>query len=288
MFPCCKIQSTSVKKKSLIGRAQNGSGTCQLWVNYHFSTKIFQSLCRRAHRSDWYWSKRWPLWPRAPQPCRPPAEVRSLPPRNRRTPSSAHWPTGSASRSCWRGTRWVRQSPLTCTYIHIYGTISTQSLKYLYLWLQKDSTADSTEAKQRRNDRTSDISTADDSMKTGRRSHDVSLPGSSGGILNGTDSCLNPPCSLVSQGSSQGETLSHNLHNGQKAPPTSAKSTPTKKQPEAAADISKTSRAAGDRRWVEHQAHVHCPSSPMFGRQRWTHTKHLYVFFKWLWLRFSY
>lgn len=85
---------------------------------------------------------------------------------------------------------------------------------------QSGSTADSAEAKQRKNDRTSDISTADDSMKTGR--------------------------SLASQGSSQAETLSHNLQNGQKAPPTSAKSTPAKKQAEAPAD--KTSRPAGDRR----------------------------------------
>ncbi|XP_075904150.1 LIM and calponin homology domains-containing protein 1-like isoform X3 [Nelusetta ayraudi] len=85
---------------------------------------------------------------------------------------------------------------------------------------QSGSTADSAEAKQRKNDRTSDISTADDSMRTGR--------------------------SLASQGSSQAETLSHNLQNGQKAPPTSAKGTPAKKQPEAPAD--KTSRPAGDRR----------------------------------------
>lgn len=68
-----------------------------------------------------------------------------------------------------------------------------------------------------------------------------------------------PSCSLVSQGSSQAETLSHNLHNGQKAPPKSTKSTPAKKQPEAAADISKSSRPAGDRRWVELLVCVHCP-----------------------------
>lgn len=92
---------------------------------------------------------------------------------------------------------------------------------------------------------------------------------------------LQPSCSLVSQGSSQGETLSHNLHNGQKAPPT--KSPAAKKQAEAAADISKSSRPAGDRRWVEPL------SNPVLSlavrdelRQR------VICFFQLLWIGFSF
>lgn len=58
--------------------------------------------------------------------------------------------------------------------------------------------------------------------------------------------------SLVSQSSSQAETLSHNLQNGQKLPPMSAKtSTPLKKQQEPTADSNKPSRPAGDRRCVK-------------------------------------
>ncbi|XP_078116218.1 LIM and calponin homology domains-containing protein 1-like isoform X9 [Sander vitreus] len=82
---------------------------------------------------------------------------------------------------------------------------------------------ESVEWKRRENDRTSDISTADDSMKTGRSS--------------------------VSQSSSQAETLGHSLQNGQKLPAMPTKtSTPVKKQEEPSADSNKPSRPAGDRR----------------------------------------
>ncbi|XP_032383204.1 LIM and calponin homology domains-containing protein 1 isoform X5 [Etheostoma spectabile] len=84
---------------------------------------------------------------------------------------------------------------------------------------------ESVEWKRRENDRTSDISTADDSMKTGR--------------------------SLVSQSSSQPETLGHSLQNGQKLPAMPSKtSTPVKKQEEPSADSNKPNRPAGDRRSV--------------------------------------
>ncbi|XP_069557797.1 LIM and calponin homology domains-containing protein 1 isoform X8 [Brachyistius frenatus] len=93
---------------------------------------------------------------------------------------------------------------------------------------QSKGSAESVECKRRENDRTSDISTADDSMKTGR--------------------------SLVSQSSSQAEVHAHSLQNGQKLPPVTAKSsTPVKQQQhqqeqEVPADGSKASRPAGDRR----------------------------------------
>ncbi|XP_047440641.1 LIM and calponin homology domains-containing protein 1-like isoform X3 [Mugil cephalus] len=85
---------------------------------------------------------------------------------------------------------------------------------------------ESVEWKRRENDRTSDISTADDSMKTARSS--------------------------VSQSSSQVEMLVHSLQNGQKLPPpppaSTKPSTPVKKQAEVSADTNKPSRPAGDRR----------------------------------------
>ncbi|XP_037531085.1 LIM and calponin homology domains-containing protein 1 isoform X2 [Nematolebias whitei] len=92
--------------------------------------------------------------------------------------------------------------------------------------LEKQSrrSTDGTERKQRENDRTSDISTADDSVKTGR--------------------------SLVSQTSSQ--TENHGVHNGQKLPPPTTKSStaPAKNHQEPPADSSRTSRSAGERRSV--------------------------------------
>uniref|UniRef100_A0A3P8TVM3 LIM and calponin homology domains 1 n=1 Tax=Amphiprion percula TaxID=161767 RepID=A0A3P8TVM3_AMPPE len=88
---------------------------------------------------------------------------------------------------------------------------------------QSKPSTESVEWKRRENDRTSDISTADDSMKTGRSS--------------------------VSQSSSQVEVLAHSLQNGQKVPPVLTKSsTPVKKQQEPPADSSRPSRPAGDRR----------------------------------------
>ncbi|KAM9357173.1 LIM and calponin homology domains-containing protein 1-like [Symphorus nematophorus] len=82
---------------------------------------------------------------------------------------------------------------------------------------QSRGNTESVEWKRRENDRTSDISTADDSMKTGRSS--------------------------VSHSSSQAETHGHSLQNGQKLPPMAAKaSTPVKKQQEPAADSSRPSR----------------------------------------------
>ncbi|XP_023184272.1 LIM and calponin homology domains-containing protein 1 isoform X4 [Xiphophorus maculatus] len=88
---------------------------------------------------------------------------------------------------------------------------------------QSRGSTESAEWKRKENDRTSDISTADDSMKTGR--------------------------SLVSQNSSQAERLGHSVHNGQKLPPTSPKcSTPPKKQ--SGPEGTRTSRPAGERRSV--------------------------------------
>uniref|UniRef100_A0A3Q2TQ21 LIM and calponin homology domains 1 n=2 Tax=Fundulus heteroclitus TaxID=8078 RepID=A0A3Q2TQ21_FUNHE len=82
---------------------------------------------------------------------------------------------------------------------------------------------ESADWKRRENDRTSDISTADDSMKTAR--------------------------SMVSQNSSQAEKLSQSVHNSQKPPPTLAKcSTPDKRQPGPSADSTRASRPAGERR----------------------------------------
>ncbi|XP_039668773.1 LIM and calponin homology domains-containing protein 1-like isoform X9 [Perca fluviatilis] len=104
---------------------------------------------------------------------------------------------------------------------------------------------ESVEWKRRENDRTSDISTADDSMKTGRSS--------------------------VSQSSSQAETLGHSLQNGQKLPAMPTKtSTPVKKQEEPSADSNKPSRPAGDRRSgpIDNMCHssskspAACPPSP--------------------------
>ncbi|XP_072251310.1 LIM and calponin homology domains-containing protein 1-like isoform X2 [Leuresthes tenuis] len=88
---------------------------------------------------------------------------------------------------------------------------------------QSRGSTESAEFKRKENDRTSDISTADDSMKTGR--------------------------SLVSQSSSQTEKLGQSLHNGQKLPPAPVKSsTPVKKQHEPRADGNRPSRPAGERR----------------------------------------
>ncbi|KAI4819343.1 hypothetical protein KUCAC02_004594, partial [Chaenocephalus aceratus] len=82
---------------------------------------------------------------------------------------------------------------------------------------------ESVEWKRRENDRTSDISTADDSMKTAR--------------------------SLLSQSSSQADALGQSLQNGQKLPAmTNKTSTPVKKPEETPADSNKLSKAAGDRR----------------------------------------
>lgn len=88
---------------------------------------------------------------------------------------------------------------------------------------QSRGSTESVEWKRRENDRTSDISTADDSMKTGRSS--------------------------VSQSSSQVEMFGHSLQNGQKPPSMPAKtSTPVKKQQDLTADSNKPSRPSGDRR----------------------------------------
>ncbi|CAB1442349.1 unnamed protein product [Pleuronectes platessa] len=87
---------------------------------------------------------------------------------------------------------------------------------------QSRGSTESAEGKRRENDRTSDISTADDSMKTGR--------------------------SLASHSSSQPETLGHSLQNGQKPPATLKPSTPVKKQEDLTPDVNKAGQAAGDRR----------------------------------------
>ncbi|XP_034399827.1 LIM and calponin homology domains-containing protein 1-like isoform X2 [Cyclopterus lumpus] len=88
---------------------------------------------------------------------------------------------------------------------------------------QSRGSTESVEWKRRENDRTSDISTADDSMKTVRSS--------------------------VSQSSSRAETHAHGLQNGQKLAVTSTKtSTAVKKREEPSADGNKPGRPAGDRR----------------------------------------
>ncbi|XP_035524687.1 LIM and calponin homology domains-containing protein 1-like isoform X2 [Morone saxatilis] len=106
----------------------------------------------------------------------------------------------------------------------IVRSLADWERKQQLLERQSRGSTESVEWKRRDNDRTSDISTADDSMKTGRSS--------------------------VSQSSSQAaETLGHSLQNGQKLPPMPAKtSTPAKKQQEPTADSNKPSRPAGDRR----------------------------------------
>lgn len=87
---------------------------------------------------------------------------------------------------------------------------------------QSRGSTESVEWKRRENDRTSDISTADESMKTARSS--------------------------LSQSISQTETHGHSLQNGQKPPTVPPKpSTPVKKQHEHPADSNKPSRP-GDRR----------------------------------------
>ncbi|XP_030594841.1 LIM and calponin homology domains-containing protein 1 isoform X3 [Archocentrus centrarchus] len=88
---------------------------------------------------------------------------------------------------------------------------------------QSRSSTESVDLKRRENDRTSDISTADESMKTGRSS--------------------------MSQSSSQTEKFGHSLQNGQKLPQVPAKSSPSvKKQQELPADGSKPGVPAGGRR----------------------------------------
>ncbi|XP_038164012.1 LIM and calponin homology domains-containing protein 1-like isoform X5 [Cyprinodon tularosa] len=88
---------------------------------------------------------------------------------------------------------------------------------------QSRGSTESAERKMRENDRTSDISTADDSMNTGR--------------------------SMVSQSSSQAEKLAQSIPKSQTLPTTSAKcSTPDKKQSAPATDSTRPSRSAGERR----------------------------------------
>ncbi|XP_032410485.1 LIM and calponin homology domains-containing protein 1 isoform X5 [Xiphophorus hellerii] len=101
---------------------------------------------------------------------------------------------------------------------------------------QSRGSTESADWKRKENDRTSDISTADDSMKTGR--------------------------SLVSQNSSQAERLGHSVHNGQKLPPTSPKcSTPPKKQ--SGPEGTRTSRPAGERRCGPTDNNVRSSSKPL-------------------------
>ncbi|XP_067373953.1 LIM and calponin homology domains-containing protein 1-like isoform X14 [Channa argus] len=81
---------------------------------------------------------------------------------------------------------------------------------------------ESVEWKRRDNDRTSDISTTEDSMKTSR--------------------------SLVSQSSSQPEKLGHSLQNGQKLPTVPAQSSTPLREQQPAAESHKPSRPPGERR----------------------------------------
>lgn len=71
------------------------------------------------NRSAGYWRKLWLLWLPAPQPCLPPAEGRPLPPRSPRTPSSALWLTGNASRNYWTGSRWMADYTLSDECVHL-------------------------------------------------------------------------------------------------------------------------------------------------------------------------
>uniref|UniRef100_A0A672G9A8 LIM and calponin homology domains 1b n=1 Tax=Salarias fasciatus TaxID=181472 RepID=A0A672G9A8_SALFA len=87
---------------------------------------------------------------------------------------------------------------------------------------QTKESGENVECRRRENDRTSDISTADDSMKTGR--------------------------SLMSMSSSQAETAAHSLQNGQKPPPASGKASTPVKKPQEASDSGRSGRPAGERR----------------------------------------
>ncbi|XP_056296176.1 LIM and calponin homology domains-containing protein 1-like isoform X3 [Pseudoliparis swirei] len=89
---------------------------------------------------------------------------------------------------------------------------------------QELQSTESVEWKRRENDRTSDISTADDSMKTVRSS--------------------------VSPGSRRAESPGHSLQNGQRPAATSSAqtSTPAKRREETTADGNKRGRPAGDRK----------------------------------------
>ncbi|AWP11698.1 putative LIM and calponin -likey domains-containing protein 1 [Scophthalmus maximus] len=125
----------------------------------------------------------------------------------------------------------------------IVRSLADWERKQQLLERQSRGSTESAEGQRRENDRTSDISTADDSMKTGR--------------------------SLVSHSSSQPETLGHSLQNGQKPhplpTPTSSdkSSTPVKKQQDVAADSNKPSRPAGDRRAGPIDNNTsHSPSQP--------------------------
>ncbi|CAG04662.1 unnamed protein product, partial [Tetraodon nigroviridis] len=91
---------------------------------------------------------------------------------------------------------------------------------FVFDWTPQRASTENAEHKQRTNDRTSDISTADDSMKTGRSSLSQS------------------PC------------LSETLQNGQKAAPVSTKSSTPVKKPEPTIDGNKQIRPTETRRSV--------------------------------------
>nr|XP_046261472.1 LIM and calponin homology domains-containing protein 1 isoform X3 [Scatophagus argus] len=104
----------------------------------------------------------------------------------------------------------------------IVRSLADWERKQALLERQSRGSTEGVDWKQRKNDRTSDISTTDDSMKTGRSS--------------------------MSQSSSQA-TVGHSLQNGQKLPPVQTKtSTPVRKPQEPTADSHRPSRPAGDRR----------------------------------------
>ncbi|KAM6923735.1 LIM and calponin homology domains-containing protein 1-like isoform 2-T2 [Xenentodon cancila] len=130
-------------------------------------------------------------------------------------------PRSSALPSPSRGERSSTSEPQDT----IVRSLADWERKQELLERQSRGSTESAEWRRKENDRTSDISTADDSMKTGK--------------------------SLVSQSSSQTEKPGHSLHNGQKLPPAMVKSsTPVKKQQEPQADSKRPSRPPGERRSV--------------------------------------
>ncbi|XP_013875718.1 LIM and calponin homology domains-containing protein 1 [Austrofundulus limnaeus] len=134
--------------------------------------------------------------------------VMPLTPRSSALPSPSRGELSSGS-----------ESPFT-----IVRSLADWDRKQELLEKQSRKTTETAEWKQAENDRTSDVSSVDDSMKTGR--------------------------SLVSQNSSQTERPAHGVPNGQKVPPAVTKpaTTPVKNQQEPTADSSRPSRPPGERR----------------------------------------
>lgn len=90
---------------------------CVYFIYLNLNQVVFDSIMKvlihvynsptLPNRSVGYWRRPWRLWLPVHQPCPPPVEGSSPPPRRLRTPSSALSPTGNANRKCWRGSRWI-------------------------------------------------------------------------------------------------------------------------------------------------------------------------------------